>query len=271
MSWVKDVSEAEFETAVLRRSREVPVVVDFWAGWCAPCRMLGPTLEREVNALGGRVELAKVDVDRAQALSQRFGVQGIPAVMAFRDGEVVADFTGARDAGFVRQWLAKLAPSESSQALARADDEASLRALLADPEVSSKAALKLAQLLLQAGRTRDALEVLSQAKGLDPEVAESLRRRAAFALDAGQYGGEDKARAALAARPDDLDAKWALASAQAAKGQLADALASFLSLVGTSRKYRDDGARKAMVTLFEALGPQHELTREFRRRLQTLL
>lgn len=271
MSFVRDVSEAEFETAVLARSRQVPVVVDFWAGWCAPCRMLGPTLEREVNALGGRVELAKVDVDQAQALSQQFGVQGIPAVMAFRDGAVVADFTGARDAGFVRQWLAKLAPSESAQALASAEDEASLRALLTTPEVASKAALKLGQLLLATGRTAEALEALAQVKGADAEAAELLRRRASFAVDAERYGGEAKAREVLATKPDDLDARWALASAQAARGQLAEALAAFLSLVTSSRKYRDDGARKAMVTLFESLGPQHELTREFRRRLQTVL
>lgn len=271
MTSVKDVSEAEFETAVLARSREVPVVVDFWAAWCAPCRMLGPTLEREVEALGGRVELAKVDVDQAQALSQRFRVQGIPAVMAFRDGAVVADFTGARDAGFVRQWLSTLAPSASVKALALAEDEPSLRALLEDQEVGSKAALALGQLLLGAGRTRDALEILALVKGPDAQTAETLRRQATFALDAEAFGGVAKARAVLAEKPDDVDARWALASALAASGQPAAALEAFLSLVTTSRKYRDDGARKAMVTLFESLGTQHELTREFRRRLQAVL
>ncbi len=268
MTYVHDVTEAQFEAAVLARSREVPVVVDFWAAWCAPCRMLGPTLEREVEALGGRVELAKVDVDGAQALSARFGVQGIPAVMAFRDGEVVADFTGARDAGFVRQWLQQLSPSAAQQALAKATDEASLRALLPDPEVGAKAGLALGRWLLDAGRARDAMAVLLEVRG---DEAEALRRSAAFALDAEAYGGEARAREVLSARPDDADAQWALASALAARGQFDEALALFLELVTTHRKYRDDGARKAMLTLFERLGAQHELTRAFRRRLQAVL
>ena len=271
MSWVKDVSESEFEAAVLRRSHEVPVVVDFWAAWCAPCRMLGPTLEREVNALEGRVELAKVDVDQAQALSQRFHVQGIPAVMAFSRGEVVSDFTGARDAGFVKRWLRELAPSDAQRALDGANDEAALRPLLELPEVASKAALRLGRLLLTAGKSDEALEVLARVTGDDAPAADALRRQAAFALDAAAYGGEARARAVLREKSDDADAQWALASAQAAQGELAAALEGFLALVAAHRRYRDDGARKALVTLFDALGPQHALTREYRRRLQILL
>lgn len=268
MSFVRDVTAADFEQQVLARSREVPVVVDFWAEWCAPCRMLGPTLEREVNALGGRVELAKLDVDQAQALSQKFGVQGIPAVMAFRDGKVVADFVGARDAGFVRRWLAELAPSERQQALEAATDEASLRALTSSPEVGPAATLRLAALLLGQGRAAECLKLLEEVK---TEEAERLRRLAGFALDAEAYGGEAAAQAVLTKNPKDLDARWALACTRAAQSRDAEALEGFLELVTTSRKYRDDGARKAMVTLFERLGPQHETTREYRRRLQNVL
>lgn len=273
MTNVRDVSEAEFETAVLARSREVPVVVDFWAAWCAPCRMLGPTLEREVEALGGRVELAKVDVDQAQGLGARFGVQGIPAVMAFRDGAVVADFVGARDASFVRTWLAGLAPSEAQKALAAATTEEQLEALLADAEVGGRATLRLAELHLEAGRAQAAAALLEKVprRGAEGERAETLAKLVAFAVDAEASGGEAKARATLAATPDDAEANFALGSALAARGDSAGALEAFLAVVTKSRKFRDDAGRKAMVTLFERLGPQHELTREYRRRLQVVL
>src|SRR5919112_4034075 len=109
---IRDVGEADFERLVIERSRQVPVVVDFWAEWCAPCRALGPTLERAIEGRKGAVELAKVDVDSNAALAARYGVQGIPAVKGFRDGQVAADFTGAVPAPEVERFLDGLAPSE---------------------------------------------------------------------------------------------------------------------------------------------------------------
>ena len=273
MGFVKDVGEADFETQVLARSREVPVVVDFWAAWCAPCRMLGPTLEREVNALGGRVELAKLDVDQAPALSGRFGVQGIPAVMAFREGQVVADFVGAKDAAFVRGWLEQLSPSGAKWALTAAKDEASLRALLTTPEVGAQASLRLAELLLSAGRASEAMTLLDTLRPgtTEADAGQALRQLARFAIDAETFGGEARAREVLAGKPGDLDAQWALGCALAAGDQPGPAMERFLTIVTASRKFNEDGARKAMVTLFERLGPQHELTRDFRRRLQNVL
>jgi putative thioredoxin len=273
MEHVSDVTEAQFDDAVLGRSHEQPVVVDFWAEWCAPCRMLGPVLEREVEALGGRVELAKVDVDGAQALAGRYGVQGIPAVMAFRDGTKVDEFVGARDAGFVRQWLAKLAPSASAGLLAQATSDAALEALLDDREVGGQARLQLAERRVTAGRAAEALALLERIDPRSPEAgpAQSLRALAALAVDAEAFGGEARAREALAQAPDALEARWALASALAAKGDLPGALEGFLAIVTASRKFRDDGARKAMVTLFDRLGAGSEVTREFRRRLQIVL
>ncbi|MEW5740337.1 MAG: thioredoxin [Myxococcota bacterium] len=273
MDTVRDVSEAQFEAQVLARSREVPVVVDFWAEWCAPCRMLGPTLEREVKALGGRVELAKVDVDQAQTLAGRYGVQGIPAVMAFRDGQKVDEFVGARDAHFVRRWLTGLAPSEAAKQLAAAQSDAELEALLGEPEVGGKAALRLAERKLAQGKAGEAMALLERVDPRSPDAsaAESLRAQATFAVDAERFGGEAKARAALAQHPDDLEARYALASALAARGDFPGALEEFLAVVTKSRKFKDDGARKAMVALFDRLGSTHELTRDFRRRLQIVL
>lgn len=273
MNHVRDVPQAEFETAVVARSHEVPVVVDFWANWCAPCRMLGPILEREVEALGGRVELAKVDTDNAQALASRFEVQGIPAVMAFRKGAVVANFVGAKDAAFVRRWLSELAPSPSAQRLASATTAAELEALVEDGEVGTKAALRLAELHLAEGRAAEAQRFLEKIPPNSQEAAaaESLSRQAAFSAVALAFGGEDKARSSLEADPNDLEARYALACALAARGDFPQALEAFLSVVSRSRKFRDDGARKAMVTIFERLGSQHEVTRAFRRRLQVVL
>lgn len=273
MSDEHDVSEPQFETAVLARSREVPVVVDFWAEWCAPCRALGPTLEREVAALGGQVELKKVDVDQAQALAGRYKVQSIPAVMAFRDGQVVADFVGARDAAFIRRWLAGMAPSKAQQALARAHTEAELRPLLVDAEVGAAAAVQLAELYLGQGKAADALSLLEpiRAGHALAEKAESLRRQAAFTVDAETLGGETAARATLERSPNDIGAHFALASTLAARGDFEGALEHFLAVVAADRKFRDDGGRRAMVTIFERLGPSHELTQQFRRRLQIVL
>ena len=270
MSFVRDVTESDFEQQVLARSREVPVVVDFWAEWCAPCRMLGPTLEREVNALGGKVELAKLDVDRAQALSQKFGVQGIPAVMAFRNGEVVADFVGARDAGFVRRWLVQTSrprrrsrPSRPRRMRSRCARCSYLRRWARGRRFASL------QLLLGAGRAAECLALL---EGVRSDETERLRRRAGFAVDAQAFGGEAAAEAALVKKPDGprrpLGARVRARRTAAGTGTRSRA---FLGLVTTSRKYRDDGARKAMVTLFERLGPQHEPTRDYRRRLQNVL
>ncbi len=273
MPLVDDVTEAQFEQAVLSRSRTVPVVVDFWAEWCAPCRVLGPVLEREVTALGGRVELAKVDVDRAQALAARFRVQGIPAVMAFRDGAVVSDFVGARDAAFVRQWLAGLAPSASRLALAAAASIAELEPLVDDAEVGPEAVLRLAALELETGNLARVQALLERApaRGELATKTEALRHQLGLAVDAAELGGEAGARARLASNANDVEAAYALGAALAAKADWRNALEAFLGVVSRDRAFRDDGARKAMLVVFERLGPQHELTRDFRRRLQIVL
>ena len=119
---IKDVSEADFMTAVVERSRELPVVVDFWAEWCGPCRQLGPALEAAIGRRAGKVELAKVDVDSNQSLSASFGVQAIPPVKAFRDGQVVAEFTGAMPPAQIERWLDGLVPSPADELVAVGDE-----------------------------------------------------------------------------------------------------------------------------------------------------
>jgi putative thioredoxin len=277
---VKDVNEAAFEADVIARSHEVPVVVDFWAAWCAPCRTLGPILEREVAALGGRVELVKVDTDANPKLAARYEIRGIPAVKAFTMGDVAREFVGVQSADFLRRWLAELAPSPGRQALAaaaalvakndRAGAEAALRPLLGDPEVGNSAGVALGEVLLDDGRADDAEAALASVDPRSPQAdaADAARRRITFARDAAAYGGRDAATAALARDPNDLEARFALASAHAAALAWEPALAELLELVRRNRKFRDDGARLAMLAIFEHLGPQHPLVSDYRRQLQ---
>jgi len=277
---IKDVNESAFAAEVIERSRQVPVVVDFWAAWCAPCRVLGPIIEREVAAHDGRVELVKVDVDANPGLAARYDVRGIPAVKAFTGGEVAREFVGLQSADFLRRWLAELVPSPARQALEaaaallrqgdRAGAEPAFRALLGDAEAGGAAAVALADLLLAAGRADDAEVALASVDSRSPhaDAAEAARRRVTFARDAAAFGGRDAAAAALARDAGDLEARFALASAHAAALEWEPALAELLELVKRNRKFRDDGARRAMLVIFDHLGPQHPLVSDYRRQLQ---
>jgi putative thioredoxin len=275
-----DVGENDFADAVLARSAERPVVVDFWAPWCGPCRVLGPILEKEIAALGGRVEMVKVNTDQNPNLATEFNIQGIPAVKAFRHGQVVAEFVGAQPLNVVKDWLAKLAPAPSVEALERAtaalaggrteEAEAELRKLLEGKEETDRAALLLARLLIEAGRPQEVRALVARIDPRSPsaDAVPALERMLVFAEDAQQYGGEEKARAAVAANEKDLEARYALGSALAARRDFAGALDQFLEIVTRSRKFRDDAARLAMLAIFDHLGNDSDLTQHYRRRLQ---
>ncbi len=176
-----DVSERDFEARVVERSREVPVVVDFWAEWCGPCRTLGPALEAAVSKRPGEVELAKVDVDANQMLASAFGIRGIPAVKAFRDGDVVAEFTGAIPPARIEEFLDGLVPSKADR-LVEAGDEASLRAALdADPRHPA-AARALGRILVARGDDEEAERLLSPLA--DDFVVDGLLARMSLAAGA---------------------------------------------------------------------------------------
>lgn len=274
------VTDADFEATVVERSRHIPVVVDFWAPWCGPCRVLGPILEREISALRGRVELVKVNTDASPDLARRFDIQGIPALKAFVDGKVAKEMVGLQTAEALRRWLEELAPNPARRALdaarerAQARDfagaEQQLRALLSDAEVGEEAAVALAGVLLDQRRPDDAGQALMhlRERSRHDEAADAIRRRIEFARDAAAFGGRDAAAAALAHNPDDLEARFALASAQAADLDWEGALVNLLEIVKRSRKFRDDGARRAMLAIFQHLGAEDPLVPEYRRQLQ---
>jgi putative thioredoxin len=247
-----DVTTDTFEQAVIARSREVPVVVDFWAAWCGPCRALTPALERAAEGRKGKVELVKVDVDANQQLAARYGVQGIPAVKAFKDGEVADEFVGAIPQAQVERFFDKIVPSEAD-ALAQEGDEQSLRrALELDPRHTA-AATALGRILLDRGEVEAALEVLSNVPG--DFVAEGLAARARLISSS-----------AVDDLPDLREGLDALAA-----GDYDRALQHLESALGIAQDETRDLIRQAMVGVFAELGADHPLSREYRRKLAAAL
>jgi len=249
---ILDVTEADFQARVVDRSRRVPVVVDFWAEWCGPCRQLGPALERAATAREGKVDLAKVDVDGNQGLARTYRVQGIPAVKAFRDGEVTSEFTGAVGPAEVERFFDALVPTEADELTSRAvgdGDEASLRrALELDPR-QAEAARALARILLTRGEAGEALTV---AEGFPGDfLAAGFAARARLSMNGGEH--------------DPAFSAWDRGDHEAALEDLQQAFAA-----ADDSDVRDL-IRQAMVGIFTELGAGHPLAREHRRRLSLAL
>lgn len=280
---VIEVTDRDFGQKVIEQSRTVPVVVDFWAPWCGPCRMIGPILERLANEANGAWVLAKLNVDNNQQTAARYGIQGIPAVKGFRDGKVAAEFVGAVPEPQVRRFLQQLLPGKADGAVRQGlqaeatgnlkQAEATYREALREDAAHPVALLGLGRVLFQQDSYDEALATLQRIPAGRPERSEAdgWIAKISFRQQAALSGGEIEARRKLAANPNDLDARLALASALAAKGSYREALEGLLEVVRRDRGAYRDQARRSMLSIFALLGDGHELTQEYRPQLAMLL
>ena len=273
-SYVLEVSEATFASDVIARSSEVPVVVDFWAPWCGPCRTLGPTLEKLAAEARGAFLLAKLNVDDNPHLAAEYGVQGIPAVKAFRDGRVVEAFTGALPEGRVREFLRKVAPTEADRALAEgksllatrhwAQAEAAFRKVLADQPGSGPAALGRLKALLAEGRGCAASAALEDFPRSDEyPLAERLAPLARLLCEVESPDGPMP--------EDDLEALYYNSARLLARGQWEAGLDGLLDVQRQDKRFRKGEARQAMLGVFDLLGDDDPTTREYRNELASVL
>lgn len=278
--WIIDATDADFESKVLDRSIEVPVLIDFWAPWCGPCQTLGPLLERLAVEFAGAFVLARVNLDQNPGLAQVFQVQSIPTLIGLRDQRPVARVVGALPEAELRRFLAQLLPSEAEtlavEAARRvaagqlAEAEADYRRSLELDGRCDAALVGLAELLAARGETDAATTLLDRVlPGRFSDAAERLaaeiRLRSAGDVD------EPALRDRLAADPGDHDARFALAESLAAHRRFADALEELLELLRRDRSFRDGAARQAMLDIFEVMGPGEPLVDHYRSELGKVL
>lgn len=274
--YVIEVSDATFQAEVINRSRQTPVVVDFWAPWCGPCRMLGPVLEKLANEYAGGFILAKINTDENQRVAGQFGIQGIPAVKAFKDGKLVAEFVGAQPEPRVREFLAKFAVKGGSQAgTGGAPDAETLLAAgryAEAEEVLRKAGagngslpalnLSLAKALLAQGKAQEAGPLLDRlTEGPEAGPAEALKPLVGLLLTAtsGTNGfGE-------------IEGLYQKAGQAIAHGEMRAAMDALIDVLRRDKRYRNGEPRQVMLALFALLGDESPLVREYRTKLAMVL
>ncbi len=286
---VKDGSDKSFAADVIEASKTQPVIVDFWAPWCGPCKTLGPPLEKHVRAAKGKVQLVKINIDDNPAIAGQLGVRSIPAVYAFDKGRPVDGFMGAQPESQIKLFverLAKNAPEDGGveELLALAEEslalgdlggaaQAYVGVLQVNPE-NVKAIAGLARCYLAGGdpeRARDTLAMAAPDKAGAPELS-SVRAALDLATQAGPAGGDARALTRrLESEPDDHEARFALANALAGQGRLEEAADHLLTIIAKERGWNEDAARLQLLKIFEAAGPASDVAKSGRRRLSAIL
>ncbi len=285
---IKDTTTALFAKDVLEASRDVPVLVDFWAPWCGPCKQLTPVIEKVVRSAKGKIRLVKMNIDEHPSVAGQLGVQSIPAVFAFKNGRPVDGFMGALPEGQVKAFIDRLLGGEgpgadlagmlkvAAEALEQNDTQTAAEiyaAILAEDKENPDAIAGLAKCYLKAGdleRAENTLAMAPPAKQNHAAIA-GVRATLDLARKAPATGETAKLEAAIAADPNDHQARFDLALAFNAQGRKEEAVEQLLTLMRRSRTWNEDGARKQLVQLFEAWGPKDEMTLAGRKQLSILL
>ena len=280
-SWVKDVTDRDFQREVIEKSRTVPVVVDLWAPWCGPCKQFGPLLERLAAEGGGKWIVAKVNVDESPQVARALGVQSIPLVLAFKDADIISEFVGAQPENVVRQFVERLVPDEARRLIGEAlqlaqrgdtaGAETKLREVTQVFPDNASGAVTLAKLLASTDRDDEAMKVLDDCTAVGPAAAEIEQTRAALRLRGSVDGDEGALRARIEADPKDLQARVDLGRLLTAMGRFEEALALLLETVRLDRNFNEAAARKAMLDVFALLGRENELVDKYQRELSKLL
>lgn len=284
---IVDSDTAHFTDDVINASRDLPVIVDFWAPWCGPCKQLGPALESVVQAAGGAVKLVKINIDENQQLAAQLKIQSIPTVYAFKDGQPVDGFQGALPESQLKEFIERIAgpvgPSPAEQLV-----EAGQAALESGDLVNAEAALRQAVELepenlaaiggvilcrVKAGDLDAAQAMFDAVPGAERDAGELSAAKAALALAAagGDAGDLSTLKAAVDADGSDFQARFDYANALIGSGNEEEGAAQLLEIVAIDREWNEEAARKQLVTLFEALGPMHPITVSSRRALSSIL